>query len=144
MTLFIHFIGSTFVCFLQLIITLYNNSGNRVCSEYCESPSQQEASLLFLNEKVLRATIIRVYPQTSSPAACSALCIGEERCYYIGLNFRSQTCTLLATAGGPSRTFLFDQLFRMESKSREVSLKRVRERMRDSERVTDKEGNIYI
>ena len=103
---------------MTLIAVLSNNHLN--CSQYCNAPSGQEASLMIIRNNVLRATVIDVFPLTTVSALCSAMCTANSSCVYIGLNFSNKTCSLLASTGGPSRTFLFDQIYAVQYRLIEV------------------------
>ncbi len=72
------------------------------------------------NNTLLRATIISTTPLVSL-AACTVSCISQPTCVYTGLDTVGKTCTLLAAAGGPAKTFAsFTDVYLAESRTSQV------------------------
>ena len=97
----------------MIIIVCYNQS-QQIFSQYCDIPVSREMVLVRSNDNVLRASVIeQVY--SAYPAFIVDMCfleyINNPACYCIEVNIFNQTSFILATAGGPSRSFLFDQIF---------------------------------
>ena len=103
-------------------------------SQYCDIPVGREMVLILSYNYVLRATVVKQVYSTYSASIveiCYLECIDHPNCSYMGVNIFNRTCFILAAAGGPSRTFYFNQLFAVKQRIVEVLVCSAQEKMKN-------------
>ena len=84
------------------------------------SPAKNNIILLATSSNVLRAVVISAFQQVVDLATCANKCTENPKCRYMGVDISTQTCTIIGSAGGPSRTFSYEQFFVIKKQEIEV------------------------